>query len=90
MDYYITIPEFVEKFKEGKGLKKIPLNYVDTVGQVLEKEIKDKFSLLKDNIVISISISQARSEDPCIAEYEIHSKENNDLQYICSMNCIIG
>lgn len=89
MDYNITLPDFVQKFKEGKGLTKIPLSYVEVVGKVLENAIKEKFSLLSDKITVEYTISHSTADDFSVAEYEIYSKENNDLQYVCSMNCVI-
>jgi hypothetical protein len=89
MDYNKELPEFVESFKQSKGLNKIPLSYIEVVGKVLESAIKEKFSYLADKISVGYSLSQAGLESCPVAEYEIYTNENNDSQYICSMNCIV-
>lgn len=89
MDYNKELPEFVESFKQSKGLNKIPLSYVEVVGKVLESAIKEKFSSISNKIEVGYTISQTGTEEFPIAEYEIYTNENNDCQYVCSMNCII-
>ena len=89
MNYNEELSNFVESFKQSKGLNKIPLSYVEVVGKVLESAIKENFTEFAHKISVGYTISQAGLESSPVAEYEIYAEENNDSQYVCSMNCII-